>query len=761
MQNLPIELKKEILNTLKVFEDSLKKYFSKKIIKQYEGLKIDPFVGSHLKNLGKLTKSERVDLARIFSIKMELINRIENAYRHYRISIKKHETYKSSPYATIYVFTAHPTEARSSATLFYFEKVEKLYQEKFKGQITDQQFENEFLNLISHIINNRLSKSKAPSVKDEASMLCDIVLNKNILQMQSQFKTQGNNVQFRTWVGGDKDGHPYVNEKTMRDTFHISRHYILSFIESILEDEKTFWELDSNSARNVIYKKLTALQELLRSLKVIKEGDGKRVTKFRQSFSKLIEEIQEHNLTLGKNLLTLKNIIWLYPALVLPLELREDAALVEQALKTNKGVILNMLKYLKSISKGLNAKWYVRGMVLSMTESSEDYQAGIKLVKKVFSNHMAIPVVPLFETRKALEEGIAILEQTFKEQSWLIDHYKKEWEGRYEIMMGYSDSSKESGVIASRSLIANVLNTYDKFFQAKKLTPVFFHGSGGSVERGGGSLSEQTSWWPKSALNIYKSTVQGEMITRNFSDSLIMGSTTRKIHENFDKRVVTKEKAGDWNFIQKFSMKVASEYESLVKDPLFADLVIGASPYSYLDQLKIGSRPSSRSKNKKEFKLRAIPWVLCWTQTRILMPTWWGIGSTFSNLSSEDKIKLLKIYRRSPFLQTFINVLGFSLKKIERKVFNVYLDNMLSKDDAKLWKTKFSDELDKTKEFYQFLTGKDDFLWFRPWLGESIELRSPLISPLNILQVYALKTSEIDLLRETVTGISCGMLTTG
>ena len=761
MKSLPEQLRSEIHMALELLEASITKFFNVKTSAAYEFLKENNDRKQVFKRLSSLSKDERLSLARIFSCKMELINRIENSYRHYRISTKEKTVIKKPPYATIFVFTAHPTEARSSATLFYFERLEALFRKRFLKEVTDPDFKDEIDNLLAHILRNRLSKTNSPSVKDEAKLLCQVVLNQSILESQARFMSEGKSVLFRTWVGGDKDGHPYVNEKTLKDTFTISREYILKFIINKLQDEDTYWAMDKRKSGQKFSNRIRNAIKELSKLKIISKDDGDKVLRLKKVITKLIEDVKKENESISRNLEYISNIIWLYPALVLQVELREDAGLVKEALDKKNGTIRKMLEYIKEVSGKYNPKWYARGFVLSMTESTEDFLSGIALVKDVFNKKYPIPVVPLFETKKALLEGTEILEKAFKSDTSILNQHRKDWEGRFEIMLGYSDSSKESGVLASRTLIANVLTNYEKFFKSHDLTPVFFHGAGGSIERGGGSISDQTSWWPKSALNIYKSTIQGEMITRNFSDPLIMESMTHKIFSNFEKRVVNKDSKKDFGFIKEFSLNVAQKYEDLVSNKEFINLVVKATPYSYLDELKIGSRPSSRNKLKDEFKLRAIPWVLCFTQTRILLPTWWGVGSSFTELSSDEKLKLLEIYRRSPFLQTFVNVLGFTLKKVRISIFMTYLKELLNEEEFKYWSKEFNDELERTNEFFSFLTGQDNYLWFRPWLEESIDLRSPKIDPLNFLQIHALKNKEFDLLRESVTGVACGMLTTG
>ena len=102
--------------------------------------------------------------------------------------------------------------------------------------------------------------------------------------------------------------------------------------------------------------------------------------------------------------------------------------------------------------------------------------------------------MPLFETAQALENSVKILEEYFAKRPKIKADHIKNMNGRFEVMLGYSDSSKESGVFPSRFLISSALNKMDSYFKKEKLTPVFFHGSGGSVERGGGSVREQTEW---------------------------------------------------------------------------------------------------------------------------------------------------------------------------------------------------------------------------------------------------------------------------
>jgi phosphoenolpyruvate carboxylase len=175
----------------------------------------------------------------------------------------------------------------------------------------------------------------------------------------------------------------------------------------------------------------------------------------------------------------------------------------------------------------------------------------------------------------------------------------------------------------------------------------------------------------------------------------------------------------------------------------------------------IGSRPTKRSGGGK-FTIRAIPWTLCWTQTRLFLPIWWGIGSSWKELSVLQKAELIKEYKTSPILQTYLKNLGFTLAKIEFGVWKFHIEHtQLTTKEKNTWNKTIEIELKAVHEFFNALTDNNDLLWFRPWLAQSIFYRSSMIHPLNVIQKIALERKDHVLLRETVTGISCGMLTTG
>lgn len=721
-----------------------------KSVRGGEAKNVEAALEAVYQELSKSPSEELHQIAKAFSLMLELINTCEAAYRSSRLKSYTLSEETKKPHSLIFVFTSHPTEARSHNFLRLMDKIENLLLQSLNSSFEDVQEQLAYLFRIALRLN--LANNRRPQVKDEAEQIYHVVLDPKILSEQIHLKRKGINVFFRTWVGGDKDGHPKVGPLTMHQSLNLSRQKILSCIQARLDSykEEIFW-IDEH-----IQSQFKSLHDDLIKLKTIGPNDGKKVVSFKKKFETFLAVAHKKKL-LAPVLDEIKELIWIYPALVLPLEIREDSSLIHEAIKKPRLAIAQMLTLLKKISNGFEAKWYVRGFVISMCQSSEDLLAAVTLTKKMTGSYL-IPAVPLFENEQGLTHAVQILKQSFKAEA-LPQHHIKTWGSRYEVMLGYSDSSKENGVFPGRLLVEQALLELEDFLIKYKLTPVFFHGSGGSVSRGGGSIKEQIAWWPQTALNIYKVTVQGETVQRHFHQPLIMRSQIGKIVEeysNYQPRKVVSCEA-----LPSFTKVIQSSYRDLVKSSDFQNLVSRATPYDFLNLLKIGSRPTKRS-GKGQFTIRAIPWILCWTQTRLLLPIWWGIGSSWASMTPKEKASLKTYYHDSALMQTYIKNLGFTFAKIELGVWNFHVEHStLSRQEKDHWREVIQAELEKSIKFFFEISSETNFTWFRPQLGESIYFRSSMIHPLNVIQKLSLERKDNVLLRETVTGIASGMLTTG
>ncbi len=197
----------------------------------------------------------------------------------------------------------------------------------------------------------------------------------------------------------------------------------------------------------------------------------------------------------------------------------------------------------------------------------------------------------MFENQLALTNADTILNNSITEA--IRQKHLKQWDGNYEVMLGYSDSSKENGVLPSRLMIAKSLKNIQSTLENKNLRPIFFHGSGGSIERGGGDIKEQTASWSKEIMSNYKVTVQGEMVARLFGSSSILKSQIDKFLDIYSQ----KGKSNDNDYPEElslFSTRVSQKYKTLIQSDWFWQIVEQASPYHFLKELKIGSRPTKR-----------------------------------------------------------------------------------------------------------------------------------------------------------------------
>lgn len=720
--------------------------------------KVYSTLSKELTNFKKFSNTKIHQLCNSYSLMLELINRCETSYRAYRLENSQLDVPKTIPRKIIFVLTAHPTEARSPEILGLFEKIQELLIDTLKTK--SKHLEDELYHLLLISLKVALARSSNPTVEDEANNIYSYILKEDILESLVKFSRKNVDVSFRSWVGGDKDGHPGVDEKTLVKSLSMSRVYILKFIEKKLKNSIQYLNFVNREDNIKLLTKMELLLKQVSLLKPIKSSDGVRISDFKTNFQDAVKMYSKAIKDKSPELDAIERIMWIFPALVVALEIREDSAIVKEAVETDGDfAISRMLETLKRISNGFDKKWYVRGFVLSMCESAEDIENGIKLTKRILGKY-EIPVVPLFENEKALTSAVKILETLFKNNNKVIQTHKNLWGSRYEVMVGYSDSSKENGVLPSRIMISSALKTIENVLRKNELTPVFFHGSGGSIERGGGALSEQTGWWPKSAIETFKATIQGEMVARSFGSEYVLSKQVQTILNQLGKFKGSRKPHSA--LLKKLTNNVRSLYSEKIQNDDFLEVIELATPYSFLHHLKIGSRPSKRAGGSIKNNLRAIPWILCWTQTRILFPTWWGIGTSWEKLSKEEKKNLKNEYTSNPVLISYVKALGFTLSKIELGVFKLYLENSnVSKEIKKRTYNDFENELKLTTQFFHEISGEKELLWFRPWLKESIDLRSAMIHPLNLCQLESLRRHDHQLLRNSVTGIACGMLTTG
>ncbi|TWE09064.1 phosphoenolpyruvate carboxylase type 1 [Neobacillus bataviensis] len=427
--------------------------------------------------------------------------------------------------------------------------------------------------------------------------------------------------------------------------------------------------------------------------------------------------------------------------------------------------------------------------LVSMTRSASDLLEVLVLAKEAglyrlhadgtLESHLN--VAPLLETIDDLTAGPKIMETLFE-----MPIYRKHLQilgDQQEIMLGYSDGSKDGGTLTANWKLYNAQIEIHELAKRYQIGPKFFHGRGGSLGRGGGTLNKSILSQPAETTGDgVKITEQGEVLSSRYllediayrsleqaTSTLLLSVALSSQTEQGTLRENAWEEA-----IEEISGYALSKYQSLVfDDPDFLTYFNQGTPLKEIGDLNIGSRPMSR-KNRGRFEdLRAIPWVFAWTQSRQLIPAWYAAGTgldSFVSQSGENLQLLQQMYAKWPFFQSTIDNLNMALMKADITTAKEYLTLVEDKTIAERIFTNILEEYEKTKAILLKITGDSELLDHTPNIKESVYRRNPYVDPLNFLQVELIKElrkqeePNEDILTEvllTISGISAGLRNTG
>ncbi|MBW4438751.1 MAG: phosphoenolpyruvate carboxylase [Pleurocapsa minor GSE-CHR-MK-17-07R] len=390
-----------------------------------------------------------------------------------------------------------------------------------------------------------------------------------------------------------------------------------------------------------------------------------------------------------------------------------------------------------------------------------------------------VDIVPLFETIDDLKSAPDIVRTIFANEEYAAA--LKARGNRQQIMLGYSDSNKDGGYIASNWNLFLAQQALSELCLASAISLELFHGRGGSIGRGGGPANRSIlSQPPQSLHGRLKITEQGEVIAYRYSNADIarrhLNQVISAVLLAIDGQAAVNP-APDWiEAMQALSLAGQQAYRDMVYEtPGFESYWQQATPINELARMPISSRPAKRAKGGFE-AVRAIPWIFSWMQSRAIIPSWFGIGSAIEAFiaSRPDGLVLLqKMYREWRFFQTLIENAELDLAKADMGIAGLYAT--LVSDDA-LRDTIFMQvqaEHARSCEAICKVTGQQRLLERSPVMQVSIERRNPYIDPLNFIQVVLLRrlrplhpgTKEyeqlVNVILSTINGIAAGMKTTG
>ncbi|MBH8574318.1 phosphoenolpyruvate carboxylase [Nostocaceae cyanobacterium CENA369] len=497
--------------------------------------------------------------------------------------------------------------------------------------------------------------------------------------------------------------------------------------------------------------------------------------------------------------------------------------------KTND--VIETFRILRSLQQefGVNI---CQTYIISMCRQVSDVLEVLLLAKeaRLFDPAVAvgtIQVVPLFETVEDLQRSRSVMRQLFElplyrallAGGYAVDtgtrgHGETEKEvtassrlpvtassspltpNLQEVMLGYSDSNKDSGFLSSNWEIHKAQKSLQTIAEEYGVNLRIFHGRGGSVGRGGGPAYEAILAQPGHSINgRIKITEQGEVLASKYSlldlalynletitTAVIQASLLRTGFDDIE----------PWNEImEELAVRSRQHYRNLIyEQPDFIDFFHQVTPIEEISQLQISSRPARRPSGKKDLSsLRAIPWVFSWTQTRFLLPSWYGVGTAlqeFLNEEPEEHLKLFSyFYLKWPFFKMVISKAEMTLAKVDIQMAHHYVQELSNPEDRARFEKVFeqiANEFYLTRDLVLKITGHNRLLDGDPILQRSVQLRNGTIVPLGFIQVSLLKRlrqsrnpaattgvihsrySKGELLRGallTINGIAAGMRNTG
>jgi phosphoenolpyruvate carboxylase len=365
-----------------------------------------------------------------------------------------------------------------------------------------------------------------------------------------------------------------------------------------------------------------------------------------------------------------------------------------------------------------------------------------------------------------------------------------------EVMLGYSDSNKDSGFLSSNWEIHKAQKALQKMAQNYGISLRIFHGRGGSVGRGGGPAYAAILAQPTGTIEgRIKITEQGEVLASKYS----LPELALYHLETMTTAVVQASLLGTgfddiepWKEIMEdLAARSRIAYRSLIyEQPDFIDFFLSVTPIQEISELQISSRPARRSSGKKDLStLRAIPWVFSWTQSRFLLPAWYGVGTALKEFLDQEPDRHLNLlqyfYRKWPFFKMVISKVEMTLSKVDLQIARHYFQELALPCDRERFNVLFeriSEEYNLTKDLILKITGNKRLLDSDPELQRSVQLRNGTIVPLGFLQVALIKLlrqythqaqsgvihfrnySKEELLRGvmlTINGIAAGMRNTG
>ena len=797
------------------------------------------------------------------------------------------------------VFTAHPTEAARRTVMFKRRRIGEYLAALDRIPIPEQdlaRLEEQVLAEITGLWQTDEVRSRRPTVYDEIKMgldYYDISIFATLPGLYSEIAealhaAYGLEIEphelpqvlrFGSWIGGDRDGNPFVTPQVTRDAIQLARGHALLYYQSRLEE---IIDLVTTSGQQMpISAELRARLEayiaqvhtpeaqlfgeqyefeyyrrfvicvkarIQRTLDwyMVQPGQGSAglpftLYKLSQSHDKLTQALAPYcavqefldDLEVLRTSLAANRGLRIARTLVDPLilqartfglhlhtlDVRQHARLHAQALKeaiadssaptlpgglsAETQSVLETFRVISEIKTGCSPE-AIRQYVISGASSVDDVLAVVRLARlggvtvEGAGTDPGLMPVPLFESIDDLRSAPAICREL-----WAREDYRKllaSWDNWQEVMLGYSDSNKDGGMLTSTWEIFRAHRDLHVVASEAGVKLRLFHGRGGTVGRGGGPTHRAIYAQPMDAFEgQLRITEQGEVLNFKYADEVLAERNLElMIAAAIDAlaRPNARDPQGHFSGVLKPEWEAVLDELSLISyqfyrkhiqnDPGVLTYFEQSTPVGELEQAKIGSRPARRSESRRQHPkemdpslgtphkladLRAIPWVFGWTQSRLLVPAWFGVGyALVTYLDRGGSLELLRTMARDfPLFIDLLRNVEMALGKVDLATARLY--STLVEDPAlrKRVYDLFEDEFHRTVRAVLAVTDQAELLETNQVLARSIKLRNPYVDPMHLIQVDLLRrkragedTPEVNrAMAATISGIAAGLRNTG
>lgn len=767
------------------------------------------------------------------------------------------------------VLTAHPTQVQRKTTLDLTENIHNLlrkHRDVKNGLINKSKWKEDLQKHIEILLQSDIIREKKLKVANEITNVLEyynrsfikaitklMVEYKKLLRENSIDLVNETPITMGMWIGGDRDGNPYVTADTLKlsamkqceliITYYMNQLDILyrtfSMSSQLIKESDDLRLLADKSNDSSVYREKEYYRKAIYYIREKLSNTKKYLLNNVDNDEKYLtaEELEQDLLIIKNSLLEnngdtlikgdleeLLSAVKIFGFYLASIDMRQDSSVYEACvaellksaniennyseLSENEkcDLLLNILKkdprplsindenkqseelkkelLIFKTARELKDKLgnnIIKQNIISHTTSISDLlelAIMLKEVGLVGSDFARLQLVPLFETIEDLENSYEIMDNYLALD--IVKKWVKDNKDYQEIMLGYSDSNKDGGYLSSGWSLYKAQQDLSSLGNKHGIKITFFHGRGGTVGRGGGPSYDAIISQPLGSVqDRIRLTEQGEIIAAKYGNKdaayynleTLFSAVIERMNAdmvNIDIRDIPEIK----EMMDEIVEDSYKTYRKLVfEDPNFYNYFFEATPIKEVSSLNIGSRPASRKKITDIGGLRAIPWVFSWSQSRIMLPGWYGVGTAFSNFINKDSRnidKLRTMYKDWPFFTSLLSNVDMVMSKSDMEIAKEYA-NLCKDDKTKEVYNKILREWKLTKQVVLDISEHKEFLEDNTYLTKSLENRLQYFNTLNLLQIELIRRareeetleSQINTIHITINGVATGLRNSG